>query len=137
MTALGSSPRVIWSREGTVDELRSTEHQKYAIAVSASAATLRQHLAPLRVALEPDPLEGTAEAPHREGVTRMIFDEPAGVSDQEILRAAMNVGAVHEFTPRRPHLSELFNTVVVAPQDTPEEKPAKKGWFSFGKKGAK
>lgn len=60
-----------------------------------------------------------------------------GVSDQDILRAAVTAGAVHEFAPRRPHLSELFNNVVVTPEDEPEDKPKKKGLFSFGKKGAK
>lgn len=123
--------------EGTVDELRATERPQFAIAIGAPLENLRQQLSPLGIVVQPDPLEGTAEAPAREGVARMVFDQPAGVSDQDILRASMNAGPVHEFTPRRPHLSELFNNVVATPQDEPEEKPAKKSWFSFGKKGAK
>lgn len=123
--------------EGTVDELRSTERQQFAIAISSPAQSLRAQLAPLGIALQPDPLEGTAEAPRHEGITRMVFDQPEGVSDQEILRASMSAGSVHEFTPRRPHLSELFNNVVTIPHDEPEDKPAKKSWFSRTKKGTK
>ena len=99
--------------EGTVDELRSTEHQQFAIAVGSDPQSVQQALLPLGITLAADPLEGTAEAPRREGVTRLVFTQPVGISDQDILRAAVTAGAVHEFAPRRPHLSELFNNVVV------------------------
>ena len=123
--------------EGTVDELRSTEHQQFAIAVGSDPQSVQQALLPLGITLAADPLEGTAEAPRREGVTRLVFTQPVGISDQDILRAAVTAGAVHEFAPRRPHLSELFNNVVVTPEEEPVDKPKKKGLFSFGKKGVK
>lgn len=52
-----------------------------------------------------------------------MFTQPVGVSDQDILRAAVTAGAVHEFAPRRPHLSELFNNVVVTPRTNPRTSP--------------
>ncbi|MDO5025058.1 MAG: ATP-binding cassette domain-containing protein [Trueperella sp.] len=49
---------------------------------------------------------------------------PAGVNDQTILQTALTAGAVHSFTPRRPHLTELFQDVVQQP--TPEPAPPAK-----------
>lgn len=123
--------------EGTVDELRTTDAEQFAAAVGLSQADAAAALQPLRISLEPDPLAGTAEAPARDGVTRFVFTPPHGVSDQDVLRTLMAAGPVHEFAPRRPHLSELFNNVVVTPDEEPDktEEPKKRGWFGR-KKGA-
>ncbi|MGO3085775.1 ABC transporter ATP-binding protein [Ancrocorticia populi] len=121
--------------EGTVDELRATGTEQLAVAAGVSRQAVVGALA--RFAIEPadDPLAGTSEAPDRDGTNRFVFTPRADVNDQEVLRALMEIGPVHEFAPRRPHLSELFNNVVVTPDEQPEEKPAKRGWFSR-KKGA-
>ena len=121
--------------EGTVDELRSTGTQQFAVAAGISRADAAQALGPLGVVPGTDPLAGTAEAPNRDGVNRFVLTLPTGVGDQDVLSALMAAGPVHEFAPRRPHLSELFNNVVVTPEERPEDKPARRRWFSW-KKGA-
>ena len=121
--------------EGTVDELRSTGTVQFAVAASVSEADAALALKPLRIVPQADPLAGTAEAPSRNGTTRFVLEMPDGVNDQDVLSALMAAGPVHEFAPRRPHLSELFNNVVVTPEERPEDKPARRRWFSW-KKGA-
>lgn len=124
--------------EGTVDELRNGNKAKVALAVSASKEAVAAALLPLGITVEPDPLAGTAEAPNRPGVTRVVFTSAPGHDDQEILNAAMSTGVVHEFVPRRPHLTDLFKDVVVAaPPEIAENTPAKRSWLSFGKASKK
>lgn len=117
--------------EGTIDELRSTEAPQLAFAIGAPFAQVSQALAPLGVTARPDPLEGSAEAPRRPGITRVVCEQPTNVDDQSILSALLTIGSVHEFTPRRPHLTELFKDVVVSdpPSDTEEPAP-KAGLFT-------
>ena len=113
--------------EGTINELRSTESQQLALASGAAPEQLSAALLPLGITLAPDPLDGSAEAPAISGLTRVIFNQPAGVSDQTVLQAAISAGPVHEFGPRRPHLTDLFkDVVVVTAPDQPETKPAKR-----------
>jgi len=118
--------------EGTIDELRGANHRQLAIASGASFDALRDVLTPLGIRVEADPLEGTSEAPRIEGAVRVVFDQPSAVDDQQILQAALSAGPVHEFAPRRPHLTELFKDVVVAPADDEEEtaKKPKRSLFS-------
>ena len=56
------------------------------------------------------PLHSTIE--HADGHTVLELDDPA--SDQDVLTAALKTGPVHEFSLRRPSLTELFREVVTA-----------------------
>ncbi|MCF2706747.1 ATP-binding cassette domain-containing protein [Arcanobacterium haemolyticum] len=130
--------------EGTVDELRSGSQVRLAAAIAAPFESVSAALSRFGITAEADPLEGTSEAPSRPGVTRLVFTEPAGVSDQDILQSLLTCGPVHEFAPRRAHLNELFKDVVVAPApgDTESSSDKKKSRGLLGallgsKKGAK
>jgi ABC-2 type transport system ATP-binding protein len=57
-----------------------------------------------------DPLPGV-RATTREG-TRTVLELEDGADDQQILRAALATGPVHELARRRPSLTELFRHVV-------------------------
>lgn len=120
--------------EGTIDELRTVESPKIAVATSASMGQLSGALMPLGITVNKDPLEGTPEAPLLPGITRAEFAQPADVDDQAILQAVLTAGALHEFGPRRPHLTDLFKDVVTsAPQELKVEPVRRRFW----KKGAK
>ncbi|MDD7384030.1 MAG: ATP-binding cassette domain-containing protein [Actinomycetaceae bacterium] len=99
--------------EGTIDELRQTDTVTYAVAASATFSQLSAAAIQANVVLHPDPLEGSAEAPALQGVTRATFTLERGMDDQAVLRALLNAGSVHEFGPRRPHLTDLFKNVVI------------------------
>ena len=109
--------------EGTIHELRNAGKPQIALAVSAGPDRVHAALASAGVKPQPDPLEGTSDAPSADGLTRVIVDAEE-IDDQALLRAALSAGPVHEFAPRRPHLADLFKDVVVAAQ--PEE-PTQKG----------
>lgn len=109
--------------EGTIHELRSRGKPEIALAISASPDAVASALAAVGAKPHPDPLEGTSDAPHANGLTRVIVDAE-GIDDQALLGAALSAGPVHEFAPRRPHLADLFKDVVVAAQP---EKPTQKG----------
>ena len=112
--------------EGTIDQLRTTETAQLALAIGAPKETVAEALRPLGITVEDDPKAGTAEAPHIPGATRVLFNQPTSTDDQSVLRAALAVGAVHEFGPRRPHLTDLFKDVVVTVPPIETEAPPKK-----------
>lgn len=102
---------------GSIAELRDSGDVPLAIAVQTTPESLRAALAPLGVSVSADPLEGTGDAPSEAGVTRALIDLSGGTSDQDVLRAAAQAGPIREFGPRRPHLTELFQDVVVHDAD--------------------
>ncbi len=109
--------------EGGIDTLRTTEGISYDV-VGPDPRQLQHELQPLGVQVEPT----------REGARVAL---PQGVSDQDILRAALAAGPVRAFTPHRPHLAEIFKDVVTVPDEKTEEesKPKKKGLRAlFGRK---
>ena len=57
-----------------------------------------------------DTLPGVTVLGHEAG--RTILELAPGTDDQVVLRAALATGPVHEFTRRRPSLTELFRNVV-------------------------
>ncbi|MDO4888717.1 MAG: ATP-binding cassette domain-containing protein [Actinomycetaceae bacterium] len=118
---------------GTIHELRSTGRPQLALAVGAPRQALVDSLAAAGFTAQDDPLEGTSDAPHEEGLARVVVDLDGVTDDQAILRAALSTGPVREFAPRRPHLTELFKDVVVT---APAEKPAPKKKGLFGRKKA-
>ncbi|GJF06754.1 MULTISPECIES: ABC transporter ATP-binding protein [Pseudonocardia] len=89
---------------GTVDELRTGSVER--IDVTGPPPGWADGLAGVRV---------VATAP---GTTRV---ELTGASDQDVLRAALAAGPVHEFGPFRPPLTELYRDVVAAPVATEEQ----------------
>lgn len=109
--------------EGTIHELRNAGRPQIALAVSAGPDRVHAALSSAGVKPQPDPLEGTSDAPSANGLTRVVVDSE-GIDDQALLQAALSAGPVREFAPRRPHLADLFKDVVVAAQ--PEE-PTQKG----------
>ncbi|MDN5759149.1 MAG: ATP-binding cassette domain-containing protein, partial [Tomitella sp.] len=85
---------------GTVDELRSR-----------GDAQLIVH-APVAPAGWADGLPGVTAVENKNDRTVLTL-EP-GADDQAVLAAALQTGPVHEFTLRRPSLTELFREVVTA-----------------------
>ncbi|WP_433800111.1 ABC transporter ATP-binding protein [Actinomycetospora sp. CA-084318] len=86
--------------QGRVDELRAGDAPGATVVVDA-----------------PDAAPGWADAVP--GVTtsrvehgRTVVTLDAGADDQTLLRAALGTGPVHEFTHRRPSLTELFREAV-------------------------
>lgn len=116
---------------GTIDELRATPTLTYALAVRADAAILSSAVSEAGFNSTPDPLEGTAQAPRIDGLSRIIVECDQNADEQALLRAALAVGPVREFTPRRAHLADLFKNVVSSSSHTPEieEKKVKRGLF--------
>jgi ABC-2 type transport system ATP-binding protein len=57
-----------------------------------------------------DAIGGVTVTGHEAG--RTILELTPGTDDQLVLRAALATGPVHEFTRRRPSLTELFRNVV-------------------------
>ncbi|WP_235001743.1 ABC transporter ATP-binding protein [Arcanobacterium ihumii] len=112
--------------EGTIDELRRTDTLLYDVKSDAEPTVLSQALLPLGVT-------STQVGDHTLRITL-----PNGVDDQQVLRAALNVGAVHEFSTYRPHLTEMFSNVVSVPASTEEtiSEPKKKSGLAglFGRK---
>ncbi|KMY22810.1 ABC transporter ATP-binding protein [Actinobaculum suis] len=109
---------------GSISELRGNAPAPLAVAVAAPPETVQSTLATLGITAQPDPLEGTGDAPARPGLTRVIFNLPANVSDQAVLRALTQIGTLHEFGPRRPHLTELFKDAIEQETPAPESEAA-------------
>lgn len=96
---------------GTIDELRVTDSPTWTLEVDA------------------DPTVLLAEVGALPGVTATITggvltvaareDAPPGV-EQQVLRRALDLGPVRQFSRFRPHLVDLFRDVVSADTDTPE-----------------
>jgi ABC-2 type transport system ATP-binding protein len=57
---------------------------------------------------------GVAVLEHADDRTRVQLGK--GIDDQQVLRAALAAGPVHEFSRHRPGLNELYRDVVSAPQ---------------------
>jgi ABC-2 type transport system ATP-binding protein len=85
---------------GPVDELRTGGAERLVVDVPG---------APDGWAAE---LPGVTEHGREGG--RTVLELAAGVDDQAVLRAALDIGPVREFTRRRPTLTELFRDVVSA-----------------------
>ncbi|WP_438387860.1 ABC transporter ATP-binding protein [Actinopolyspora saharensis] len=89
--------------DGTVEELRSS-----------APAQLTVH-APQAPADWAEGLQGVSVVDSANGHTTLQLDETA--DDQQILRAALDTGPVHEFSRARPSLTELFRDVVTEETD--------------------
>lgn len=85
---------------GTVDELRGVGTPRLVVHVPDAPAGWADHL------------HGVRTIEHADGHTVLELDDPA--SDQDVLTAALKTGPVHEFSLRRPSLTELFREVVTA-----------------------
>ena len=83
---------------GPVDDLRAGETVRYAVR------------APQAPAGWADGLPGVESTSSVDGTTLVVLRR--GADDQEVLRAALATGPVHEFAERRPSLTELFRHVV-------------------------
>ncbi|WP_246843467.1 ABC transporter ATP-binding protein [Allokutzneria sp. NRRL B-24872] len=83
---------------GTVEELRSS-----------GAARIEVH-APLASYGWASELPGVTLVSHVDG--RTVLELGEGADDQQVLRAALDTGPVHEFARLRPSLTELFRNVV-------------------------
>ncbi len=97
---------------GTIDELRVTDSPTWTLEVDADPAVL------------------VAQVGGIPGVTATIAggvltvaareNAPPGV-EQQVLRRALDLGTVRQFSPFRPHLVDLFRDVVSADTDALEE----------------
>ncbi|MDY5585020.1 MAG: ATP-binding cassette domain-containing protein [Arcanobacterium sp.] len=110
--------------EGTIEELRQTEHRLVDLLIDADSLQVRNELSIL----------GVQSSELRSGELRLEL--PNDVEEQIILRRLLELGNVRSFSPYRPHLVELFSNVVVAPKsEAEEEQPKKRGLSAlFGKK---
>jgi ABC-2 type transport system ATP-binding protein len=98
---------------GTIDELRAGGSDQ--LLVDAPAA-------PPGWA---DRLPGVTVRDHTGA--RTVLDLHPGADDQAILRAALATGPVHEFTHRRPSLTELFREVVTEHTEDATTAPTARG----------
>lgn len=85
---------------GTVDELRGKGNAQLEVHAPDAPAGWADHLI------------GVSAISHGGGRTLLSVDATA--DDQQILHAALKTGPVHEFTRRRPSLTDLFREVVAA-----------------------
>ncbi|ANQ69935.1 ABC transporter ATP-binding protein [Rhodococcus qingshengii] len=85
---------------GTVDELRGKGDGRIEVFAPDAPVGWAHHLI------------GVTTLSHLDGRTLLSVDGTA--DDQQILHAALKTGPVHEFTLRRPSLTDLFREVVAA-----------------------
>lgn len=85
---------------GTVDELRSRGDAQLIVHAPEAPAGWADGLPGITAAEEKD--------------DRTVLTLEPGADDQAVLAAALQTGPVHEFTLRRPSLTELFREVVTA-----------------------
>jgi ABC-2 type transport system ATP-binding protein len=83
---------------GAIDELRAGGTDQIVVSAPAAPADWA------------DQLPGVTVQDHSRGHT--VLELTPGADDQTVLRAALATGPVHEFTHRRPTLTELFRNVV-------------------------
>lgn len=95
---------------GTIDELRHTDTPEYILVTHADSRTSFDHLG---VKVPEQRIEG-------DRMKRRIVT-PEGFDSQSILRTALADGPVYEFSPRRPHLEELFRDVVSTAPDAEKD----------------
>ncbi|PRW63708.1 ABC transporter ATP-binding protein [Actinopolyspora mortivallis] len=89
--------------DGTVEELRSSGPVLLTVHAPHAPADWAQGL------------RGVTVESSRGGHTTLRLDDTA--DDQEVLRAALETGPVHEFSRARPSLNELFRDVVTEETD--------------------
>lgn len=85
---------------GTVDDLRAQGVPRLVVHAPEAPSGWADHLL------------GVRTVSHADGRTVLELDDTA--SDQDVLAAALKTGPVHEFSLRRPSLTELFREVVTA-----------------------
>ncbi|VEI13028.1 ABC transporter ATP-binding protein [Trueperella bialowiezensis] len=112
--------------EGTIDELRAKGSDAVVEIEAEDARAVAGALAPLGIAAE------------LSDERKLRFRLPAGVSDQQALRAALEVSPVHGFSHVRPSLTDLFGDIVEVPQPAADTSAKKPGFFAriFGGKKA-
>lgn len=124
--------------KGTIDDLRTTQQLFFDITTGEDSRLLAQYLSGNALCDDDAALAELGKAPLPQLSARILdphrlrVELPSSVSDQELLRAALAVGSVHGFERYRPHLTELFSSVVsstAAPAEN-EEKPKKKRLFA-------
>lgn len=98
--------------QGTIDELKDTGAESLEI-VGEQPALVEQAV------------RGLGLFPRLENHAVRV-QLPVGFDDQQVLHAALSVGAVHSFARVRPSLTDLFGSIVQVPPQ-PEPKPQKKG----------
>lgn len=97
---------------GTIDELRTTDRPHWQLRVDGDRDAALARVGTLAgVTATPSGVDGLTVVAEP--------DAPPGI-DQQVLRAVLEVGAVREFAPVRPHLADLFRGVVSA-DDAAEE----------------
>ena len=97
---------------GTIDDLRTTDRPHWQLRVDGDRdAALARVAALAGVTATPSGVDGLTVVAEP--------DAPPGI-DQQVLRTVLEVGAVREFAPVRPHLADLFRGVVSA-DDAAEE----------------
>ncbi|MDD7466091.1 MAG: ATP-binding cassette domain-containing protein [Actinomycetaceae bacterium] len=123
--------------KGTIDELRTTADIYYDVTTGEDSRLLAGYLSGTALRAD-DATAGAEPLPHLE--TQILSPHSlrvklsAGVSDQDVLRAALSVGTVHGFERFRPHLNELFaNVVSTAPLPQPDVTKKPKRRFLKGK----
>ncbi|SDQ91332.1 ABC transporter ATP-binding protein [Actinopolyspora saharensis] len=89
--------------DGTVEELRSSAPPQLTVHAPQAPADWAEGL------------QGVSVVDSANGRTTLQLDETA--DDQQILRAALDTGPVHEFSRARPSLTELFRDVVTEETD--------------------
>lgn len=126
--------------KGTIDELRTTADTYYDVTTGEDSRLLAGYLSGTALRAD-DATAQTRQLPHLE---TQILDShslrvklPANINDQNLLRAALDVGTVHGFERFRPHLNELFaNVVSTAPAPQPAEVQTPKRRFLIGRHAA-
>ncbi|MCI7551856.1 MAG: ATP-binding cassette domain-containing protein [Actinomycetaceae bacterium] len=110
--------------EGSIDELRTTPTAMYDVETGVDSRTLHGVLTGTAFANSDSVGShtlGTQLPPMKTDILdshTVRVELPSGVSDQDLLRAALTVGAVHRFQQHKPHLVDLFADVVNSDEPT-------------------
>lgn len=94
--------------DGSVDELRGDAGRRYRLAVGAAPGWTASLVAAVPGLVVID-----------DGDRVALVELPPSADDQTLLDAARALGPVHQFTPERPTLAELFRSVVAEPAPDP------------------
>ncbi|MBO1751380.1 ATP-binding cassette domain-containing protein [Actinotalea sp. BY-33] len=108
---------------GSIDELRATDHPTWLLDVDAAPDAVMASLATL-------PGLTTTPVTEHPGQLHVVATTRDAEAPRAILRAALELGAVREFSPVRPSLADLFRGVVSAGEDPavdPSASDAKEG----------
>ncbi|MBN2176064.1 MAG: ATP-binding cassette domain-containing protein [Demequinaceae bacterium] len=90
---------------GTVDELRVTDRPQWRLEYGGDAPALREWIKTL-------PGVKLLPSKGKPGILLLEFRDARPGSEQEILKGALAKGPVHEFSPVRPSLVDLFRGIV-------------------------